>query len=694
MNRPEKKPKNENKEIKPEISLIVCACKLHREISRTLMSLSASYQRHISPDDYEILVMDNGSNPPLHESLIEGLEGNFRLIRIDPAPPSPAHALNVGMAEARGRIIGVMIDGARIVTPGLLHFARHGANLYENTIVATLGWYLGRDFQRRAMIAGYNKARENVLLDSIHWPEDGYRLFEIGALDESCVDGWFYPLQESNAFFMHRHMWDIIGQFDERFNDIGGGFLNLDMFRRAVEVPGAKIVILLGEGTFHQLHGGNATNVTDEQLQEKVSRWQNQYSEIRGQPFKVAIPQHKPTYLGDLPRPALLRFVRAAFVPVWPSAHGMEPPLGNNFDKTLWSTSPIQIPLDQKIFKVFTLMHDEFRANRFLTAAAIAHILRAHAPNEPEPQRILSLIGPLLTSPGLESGVENQTALTEAHTILGNNKEAQAGHRKRHVKLDRLLIATARRMIGMLKKIRRGLTELTNTVASLKPRSISHLSPTTSPQAAQMNTSAGLPYVLKQIHVEDARLFADRIEMLKSFSSRKGLTVAEIGVAYGDFSESILDILEPKSFHAYDIFQFHKVPVIWGERTENTLKGLTHRSYYEARFEKEIDAGQVLVFEGDSATEMEKREDGTYDIIYIDGDHHYDSVYRDAIVSMMKLKPGGTLIFNDYIYFDHIAGYHYGIIQVVNDLCVNHGWKITHFAFHQQMFCDVAIQRR
>jgi hypothetical protein len=66
----------------------------------------------------------------------------------------------------------------------------------------------------------------------------------------------------------------------------------------------------------------------------------------------------------------------------------------------------------------------------------------------------------------------------------------------------------------------------------------------------------------------------------------------------------------------------------------------------------------------------------------------------DAMASIRKLKKDGFLIFNDYIYFDHVAGYHYGIVQVVNDLCVNHGWKITHFAFHQQMFCDIVIQRQ
>ena len=412
-------------------------------------------------------------------------------------------------------------------------------------------------------------------------------------------------------------------------------------------------------------------------------------------PFKVSIPRQKPTYLGVLPRPALLRFARAALEPVWPSAHGEEPPLGYNFDKTFWTTAPIQKPSDPKIAAVFKLMHREFRANRLQASAALASILRAYAPDEAEPQRILALIGPLLTLPLVELGVEDHIALAKAYRILGDKENARAEYR--HALMLRMprFVATARKIKSVLKKIYKWLITLRSYAASFNLRNKSGASSTTVPlQAAPMQNTAGLPYTLMQMHVEGARLFADRIEMLKSFSHCQGLTIAEVGVAYGDFSESIIDILSPKSFHAYDLFQFHNVPVIWGEKTENTLKGLNHRSFYEKRFARGIDAGQVLIFEGDSAAEMEKREDSSYDIIYIDANHHYDGVYKDAVVSIKKLKPDGFLIFNDYIYFDHVAGYHYGIIQVVNDLCVNHGWKITHFAFHQQMFCDIAIQRR
>jgi glycosyltransferase involved in cell wall biosynthesis len=130
-----------------DVSVVVVAYNMAREMPRTLLSLSASYQRDISAEHYEVIVVDNGSNPPLDPATIGNLKGNFQLIRIDPAPPSPAYAINRGLAAARGKTIGVMIDGARIVTPGLLHFARQGVHLYQRAVVATLAWHLGPDIQ-------------------------------------------------------------------------------------------------------------------------------------------------------------------------------------------------------------------------------------------------------------------------------------------------------------------------------------------------------------------------------------------------------------------------------------------------------------------------------------------------------------------------------------------------------------------
>jgi hypothetical protein len=296
---------------KPDVSVVVVVYNMAREAPRTLHSLSAAYQRHIAPDDYEVIVVDNGSNPPLDPQLIASLSGNFRLIRIDHALPSPAQALNLGLAEARGGIIGVMIDGARVVTPGLLHFARHGARLYDKAVVATLGWYLGPDFQWRAMESGYDRAQEDGLLESIDWPDDGYRLFEIGSMDESSVDGWFKAIAESNALFLRREFWDLLDGLDERFDFPGAGLLNLDIFSRAIESPDAQLVILSGEATFHQLHGGTNTNAPMARQHENWTRWGTQYASIRGRPYAVPQPRHPATLIGTIPRPMLERFARA-----------------------------------------------------------------------------------------------------------------------------------------------------------------------------------------------------------------------------------------------------------------------------------------------------------------------------------------------------------------------------------------------
>ena len=48
----------------PALSVVVIVHNMAREAPRTLLSLSAGYQRHIRPEDYEVVVVDNGSTPP------------------------------------------------------------------------------------------------------------------------------------------------------------------------------------------------------------------------------------------------------------------------------------------------------------------------------------------------------------------------------------------------------------------------------------------------------------------------------------------------------------------------------------------------------------------------------------------------------------------------------------------------------
>ena len=403
-----------------------------REAERSLYALSAAYQRHISPETYEVIVVDNGSTPTVDRALIERMQGNFRLIRIDEASPSPAQAINRALAAARGEAVGVMVDGARLVTPGLLHFALHGVKMFPRAVVATLGWHLGFDTsQRLAVEGGYDRRREDALLASIDWPNDGYRLFEIAALDGSSVQGWLSPANESNALFMGRSLWGELGGLEERFDAPGGGVLNLDTFRRALELPDTRLVCLLGEATFHQVHGGVATNADLPTFRASIGEWFAQYEAIRHRPWAPAQVREPPVLLGGLPRAVLAHFVRSALNPVPPGFPGVEPPLGSSFDPGLWSLSPPVPPADPVIHSVTELAHAEFRAGRCAAAAAVARLARARAADESAPQRLLAHASPWSVDGWLpaDQRAAAHAALGDAYRLLGDNERAAAEFR-------------------------------------------------------------------------------------------------------------------------------------------------------------------------------------------------------------------------------------------------------------------------
>ena len=196
-------------------------------------------------------------------------------------------------------MIGVLVDGARLVSPGLLHTALAASRSYDRAGVVTLGWYLGYDYQRRGAAAGWTKSDEDRLLESISWPDDGYRLFEIATLDESSTDAWLSVMFESNALFLPADVWEQLGGFEERFDLPGGGVVNHDTLRRAVDL-GLRWVVLLGEATFHQLHGGVATNAAPEDFDREMDVWIAQYDTIRGgRPNPLHLPD--PVFFGPLP---------------------------------------------------------------------------------------------------------------------------------------------------------------------------------------------------------------------------------------------------------------------------------------------------------------------------------------------------------------------------------------------------------
>lgn len=289
---------------KPKLSLIVVIYNMEREAPRTLYSLSTNYQKGVAEQDFEIIVVDNGSEKKYPTAELESLGGNFRYFYIEDAPASPAYAMNYGVKQARGDYVGLMIDGARIVTPRIMEYALKAFKAFDNPILTAPAWHIGPDIHREAIKKyGHNKDKEDALLDSIEWPVDGYRLHEISTFAGSSNGGWFLPMAESSTLFMAKKNFDELNGYDERFDQPGGGLVNLDMYIRACELAGSDLVVLLGEGSFHQIHGGAMTGADDETRNNNLQAWIQQYEQIRKR--SLSRPAKKPCYLGCIPQQAM-----------------------------------------------------------------------------------------------------------------------------------------------------------------------------------------------------------------------------------------------------------------------------------------------------------------------------------------------------------------------------------------------------
>ncbi len=278
----------------PKISIIIIAFNMARELPRTIQSFSVKMQQWINEDEYEIIVVDNGSYLPFDEDACQEHANNISFIYMDDATVSPCPAINKGIAAAKGDIIGVCVDGARMASPGLLRMVLDANKISPTAVIGTLSFHLGREPQMQAVHNGYNQSVEDELLATVPWQDNGYHLFEISVPGRSSRHGWFEIPAETNALFMQRQDWDRHGGYNEAFVSKAGGLSNHDAWSRACALPNAQVVMLLGEGTFHQFHGGAATNA-------KVSNYKNylaEYEQIQNHTFSR--PEGEPITYGRL----------------------------------------------------------------------------------------------------------------------------------------------------------------------------------------------------------------------------------------------------------------------------------------------------------------------------------------------------------------------------------------------------------
>ena len=123
----------------------------------------------------------------------------------------------------------------------------------------------------------------------------------------------------------------------------------------------------------------------------------------------------------------------------------------------------------------------------------------------------------------------------------------------------------------------------------------------------------------------------------------------EIGVNEGNFSERILEIVQPKKLYLVDPWKFESGESYTAGEIIKDQKVLDIRfQNVSKKFKNEIKNEQVIINRNISKEILLKFDDNYFDWIYIDGNHFYEFVKQDLELSYSKLKNNGLITGDDY----------------------------------------------
>lgn len=165
--------------------------------------------------------------------------------------------------------------------------------------------------------------------------------------------------------------------------------------------------------------------------------------------------------------------------------------------------------------------------------------------------------------------------------------------------------------------------------------------------------------------LEDCRVVASRQHLIARLP--KGGMVLEVGTDTGAFAREILAISEPRTLQIIDLDLSRLAADVAADARVTLHKGLSHERIAEF-------------------------PDAHFDWIYIDADHSHAGVERDAAAAAPKLRPGGTLVFNDFAHADPFLGA-YGVHRAAVEFAVRQHWPLIYMAYEGAGLYDLALRR-
>ncbi len=138
----------------------------------------------------------------------------------------------------------------------------------------------------------------------------------------------------------------------------------------------------------------------------------------------------------------------------------------------------------------------------------------------------------------------------------------------------------------------------------------------------------------------------DRIELCVNLINEFNLkTVAELGVFRGDFAQKVLE--KNQCIEKYTMIDPWRNLSAWNKPANKDDD--TFEKYYQETLEKtDFAKGKRIVLRGKTTEVINEIDDGTYDFVYIDGDHTLKGITIDLINFWPKIKENGFIVGDDF----------------------------------------------
>ena len=249
--------------------------------------------------DYEIILIDNGSAKILGDET-RTISPNLEYIYIPPnkSSPNPALAMNRAAALSRTPLLCLMIDGARMLTPGVLSWGIRLLELVPGAMVEVRGWHLGPKWQPESVAEGYNRTLNLSFSNRCVGGKTaiGFLIFRQPARKQNWVSRARLRSRIVSSSAVH-------SLINSAGSTIATRNLAVDwstsIFMRA-QWPRRIMSGRFSGKAFHQVHGGAATSLSLEGLRLAAVRWDAESYRLRGpllpvDPAKFILAGHIPS---------------------------------------------------------------------------------------------------------------------------------------------------------------------------------------------------------------------------------------------------------------------------------------------------------------------------------------------------------------------------------------------------------------